>query len=129
MIEPQLGIDHLFVISHFPASQAALSKTFDLPGGESVACRFEVYYQGIELANGYHELTDALEQRRRLENSNRARLNAGKDSLKIDERFLEALECGLPDCCGVAVGFDRLMQLKHGLKELRNVIPFLWEES
>lgn len=129
LIEPQLGNDHLFVLSHFPASQAALSKTFALADGEPVACRFEVYYRGIELANGYHELTDPLEQRKRLEHSNRARFEAGKDTLKIDEQFLAALGLGLPDCCGVAVGFDRLMQLKHGLKELKNVIPFIWEES
>ena len=121
LIEPKLGTDHLCVIKYFPASQAALSKTHALPDGESVACRFEVYYKGIELANGYHELTDHAEQRRRLEESNQARLSAGKDSLKIDERFLEALELGLPDCCGVAVGFDRLMQLKHNLTEIKKI--------
>lgn len=129
LIEPKLGQDHLFVIKHFPASQAALSKTLTLPSGEHAACRFEVYYKGIELANGYHELTDPLEQRRRLEASNQARLCAGKEELKIDERFLEALEFGLPDCCGVAVGFDRLIQLKHGTAEIRDVIPFSWQES
>jgi lysyl-tRNA synthetase class 2 len=129
LVEPKLGADALFVIQHFPASQAALSKTLTLESGEPVACRFEVYYQGIELANGYHELTDPKEQRGRLEASNRARLSAGKEALKIDERFLSALECGLPDCCGVAVGFDRLMQLKHGLAEIRGVIPFVWDES
>jgi elongation factor P--(R)-beta-lysine ligase len=129
LIEPHLGADHLLVLSHFPASQAALANTIHLATGEAVACRFEVYYQGIELANGYHELTDAAEQRRRLEDTNRARLQAGKDSLKIDEHFLEALEQGLPDCCGVAVGFDRLMQLKHGLSTLTNILPFTWEES
>jgi lysyl-tRNA synthetase class 2 len=129
LIEPKLGNDHLFVLNYFPASQAALSKILTLPDGQNVACRFEVYYQGIELANGYHELTDPMEQRKRLENSNRARVEAGKDALKIDERFLEALNIGLPDCCGVAVGFDRLMQLKHQLKELKNVLPFTWEES
>ncbi len=129
LIEPQLGSDHLFVLSYYPASQAALSKTHILPTGEPVACRFEVYYQGIELANGYHELTEPQEQRRRFEASNQARHNAGKDTLPLDELFLEALETGLPDCCGVAVGFDRLMQLKHGLTELKNIVPFLWEES
>ncbi len=129
LIEPQLGHAELFVLSYFPASQAALSKTIILPDGERVACRFEVYYRGIELANGYYELTDAVEQRKRLEASNQARLNAGKEALKIDERFLEALELGLPDCCGVAVGFDRLMMLKHKESELKNVLPMIWEES
>jgi lysyl-tRNA synthetase class 2 len=129
LIEPQLGNEELFILSYFPASQAALSKTIALAGGEQVACRFEVYFRGIELANGYHELTDAVEQRKRFEASNQARLNAGKEALKIDERFLEALELGLPDCCGVAVGFDRLLMLKNKENELKNVLPMLWEES
>jgi elongation factor P--(R)-beta-lysine ligase len=129
LIEPQLGNAELFVLSEFPASQAALSKTIVLPDSARIACRFEVYYQGIELANGYHELTDAIEQRKRLEASNQARLNAGKDALQIDERFLGALELGLPDCCGVAVGFDRLMMLKNKESELKNVLPMIWEES
>jgi lysyl-tRNA synthetase class 2 len=128
-IEPQLGNDELFVLNYFPASQAALSKTISLPDGECVACRFEVYYRGIELANGYHELTDAVEQRKRFETSNRARRDAGKDILKIDEHFLKAVELGLPDCCGVAVGFDRLMMLKHHERELKNVLTIIWEEN
>lgn len=129
LVEPKLGDGNLFVLSHFPATQAALARTLLLPDGERVGCRFEIYYQGIELCNGYHELTDSIEQRSRFEDSNRARINAGKDALKIDERFLEALEYGLPDCCGVAVGFDRLMMLKHQHKELKNVLPMIWEES
>ena len=129
LIEPKLGTDQLFVLKYFPASQAALSKTLNTPSGEPVACRFEVYYRGIELANGYHELTDATEQKRRLEASYQARLHAGKDALKIDEKFLKALQRGLPDCCGVAVGFDRLLMLKHKLDTLKDVLPFIWEES
>jgi lysyl-tRNA synthetase class 2 len=129
LIEPQLGQSELFVLSHFPATQAALSRTTHLPNGEQVACRFEVYYRGIELANGYHELTDAAEQRRRLEASNQARLMAGKETLKVDELFLEALASGIPDCCGVAVGFDRLLMLKHGENNLKNILPMTWEES
>ena len=123
VIEPQLGQDHLFVLTHFPASQAALSQTRELESGEKVALRFEVYYKGIELANGYHELTDAQEQRRRLEESNQKRIAAGKLKLPIDHLFLEALEKGLPDCCGVAVGFDRLLQLKHQLPTLQSALP------
>jgi lysyl-tRNA synthetase class 2 len=128
LIEPKLGEGRLFVLTDYPASQAALSKTRLLPDQEAVACRFEVYYNGIELANGYHELTDAAEQRKRLESANRARIAAGKEPLRIDEHFLEALERGLPDCCGVAVGFDRLMQLKHGLATLHPILPLSWEE-
>ncbi len=129
VIEPKLGKDNLFVLSHFPSTQAALAKTICLADGETVGCRFEIYYRGIELCNGYHELTDVIEQRRRFEEANRARLLSGKESLKIDERFLDALEYGLPDCCGVAVGFDRLMMLRHNLSELKNVLPMIWEES
>jgi len=128
LIEPKLGSDGLFVLSYFPSSQAALAKT-TLCDGERVACRFEIYYRGIELANGYHELTDPVEQRKRLEAANRARCLAGKKLLPIDERFLEALEKGLPDCCGVAVGFDRLMQMRHQLTELKEVIPFSWDNN
>lgn len=106
-IEPQLGKDHFVVLTHFPASQAALARTVN-----GVALRFEIYYQGIELANGYQELTDPIEQRKRLIKANAERLAAGKPSLPIDERFLQALERGLPECTGVAVGFDRLLQLR-----------------
>ena len=127
-IEPHLGQDHLLVLLHFPATQCALAKTMSLPNGEEVACRFEVYYRGMELANGYHELTDPIEQRRRFEQTNRERLKTGKDPLQIDEKFLNALELGLPDCCGVAVGFDRLMLLRHAQSSLVNILPFSWQE-
>lgn len=128
VIEPQLGNNELFVIAYFPPSQAALSKTIikeDLP----VACRFEIYYQGIELANGYHELTDPVEQRQRLDAANAKRIQAGKPPLKVDELFLAALEQGLPDCCGVAVGFDRLMMLRHHKAHVSDVIPFSWDHA
>ncbi|MBY0530097.1 MAG: EF-P lysine aminoacylase GenX [Rhabdochlamydiaceae bacterium] len=128
LIEPRLGENELFVLTDFPASQAALSKTIQ-KGTESVACRFEVYFRGIELANGYHELTDPQEQRLRLEASNNARQSAGKADLKIDEHFLNALEKGLPDCCGVAVGFDRLMLLRQKKAHLNDVLAFTWENA
>lgn len=125
-IEPKLGVNTLTVIEHFPASQAALSQTLSL-GEEQVAERFEIYYQGIELCNGYHELTDAAEQKRRFEKQNALRKAMGKEELPIDTFFLDALKKGLPDCCGVAVGFDRLMLLKHKKNDIREVIPFAWD--
>lgn len=128
LIEPQLGNDHLFILTHFPASQAALSKTALTPNLEAIAYRFEIYHMGIELANGYHELTDPQEQRQRFIATNQARSKAGKEELPIDEQFLSSLEAGIPDCCGVAVGFDRLLMLKHKEKTLRRVIPFPWED-
>ncbi|MGE3535446.1 MAG: EF-P lysine aminoacylase EpmA [Parachlamydiales bacterium] len=128
LVEPHLGKDQLDVLYDFPATQAALARTKDLEE-EQVAMRFEVYFRGIELANGYHELTDPVEQRKRLEQSVQARIAAGKDPLKIDEHFLNALETGIPDCCGVAVGFDRLMLLRHNKETLRDVLPFTWENA
>lgn len=128
LVEPHLGKDRLDVLYDFPATQAALARTKDLEK-EQVAMRFEVYFRGIELANGYHELTDPVEQRKRLEQSVQARIAAGKDPLKIDEHFLNALETGIPDCCGVAVGFDRLMLLRHNKENLRDVLPFTWENA
>jgi lysyl-tRNA synthetase class 2 len=128
LVEPHLGKDSIDVLYDFPASQAALAKTA-MREGEAVAMRFEVYRKGIELANGYQELTDSIEQRQRLVRSQEARIAAGKDPLKIDERFLKALEAGLPDCCGVAVGFDRLMLLRHYQESLNGILPFSWEEA
>jgi len=129
LIEPKLGTEDLFILTHFPQSQAALAKITTLSDNEPVGCRFEIYHQGIELCNGYHELTCATEQKRRFEGANCARCAAGKEALKIDEKFLQALEAGLPDCCGVAVGFDRLMMLRHKHKSLRQVVPMTWEEA
>lgn len=103
LVEPHLGQNKLTVITEFPASQAALAKTKD-----GVARRFEVYYRGVELANGFDELSDPVEQRTRFEKENEKRITLGKETLPIDEEFLASLET-LPDCCGVAVGFDRLM--------------------
>lgn len=127
VVEPHLGKEGLCTLRDYPASQAALAQTC-YRGTESVAERFEIYYKGIELANGYHELTDAKEQRRRLEKAQAERAAGNKSYLPIDERFLTALEHGLPDCCGVAVGFDRLLMLRHGATALSSVLPIAWEE-
>lgn len=125
LVEPHLGKKGLYALTHYPASQAALAKTILLEE-ERVAERFEIYYQGVELANGYHELADAQEQRARLEEANLQRVSLGKMPLPIDEHFLRSLALGLPDCCGVAVGFDRLMMLRHNANEIHTVIPFHW---
>ncbi len=127
-IEPVLGRDTLTVLSHYPSSQSALAQKRQI-GEEEVAERFEVYYKGIELANGYHELTDAVEQRKRLIEANQQRQSFGKAQLPIDERFLAALASGMPNCCGVAVGFDRLMMLRHGQSTLSDVIAWSWQEA
>lgn len=127
-VEPELGREGLTVLYGYPPAQAALAKTASLQD-EEVALRFEVYYRGIELANGYCELADPREQRRRLEEANDKREQLGKGRLPLDEHFLEALERGLPECCGVAVGVDRLMLLRWDAKNLEEVLPFGWEEA
>jgi lysyl-tRNA synthetase class 2 len=126
LIEKKL--QELTVLQHYPATQSALART-TVKEGETVAERFEIYYKGIELANGFHELTDPIEQRRRFHEENAARLRLGKEQLPLDENFLQALEKGLPDCCGVAVGFDRLMLLRHNKHHLSDVLPFSWHSA
>lgn len=128
MIEPKLGQDCICALYHYPANQAALAQT-KMVMDESVAERFELYYKGMELANGYHELANAVEQRKRLIHANEERIRLGKTALPLDELFLQALEKGIPDCCGVAVGFDRLMMLKHSKDNIEDVISFGWARA
>lgn len=97
LIEPKLGKDHLLVLTDYPSSQAALARTV-IKEGIEVAKRFEIYHQGFELANGYHELTCSIEQRRRFDEENASRVEMGKEAYHLDEAFLNALESGLPDC-------------------------------
>jgi elongation factor P--(R)-beta-lysine ligase len=127
VIEPQFSGEALYIFQYYPSSQAALAKT-RVVDGEEVAERFEIYYEGVELANGYHELVDAKEQRHRFEECNEKRASLGKEQYPLDERFLGALEDGMPGCCGVAVGFDRLMMLRHEASSLCDILPFSWEE-
>ncbi len=127
IVEPHLGKNELTVVIDYPSSQAALAQVAQVDG-DLVAKRFEVYYQGIELSNGYLELTDAIEQKKRFELSNQKRTLKGKPALPLDYNFLHSLEKGLPSCCGVAVGFDRLLMLRHGLQTISDVLPFGWSE-
>lgn len=128
VIEPELGKGNpcnIFILTHYPASQSALAQTTHIDDFH-VAERFEVYCNGLELANGYHELAHAEEQLRRLEEANRQRQKIGKELLPIDTYFLNALKKGLPDCCGVAVGFDRCMMLRHAATHIADIMPFDW---
>jgi lysyl-tRNA synthetase class 2 len=121
-----MGLDTLpggrWFVTDYPADQAALARR--RPEDPAVAARFELVVDGLEIANGYHELTDAREQRARFEHDRVARRAAGQPDRAVDERLLAALECGLPDCAGVALGFDRLLMLKLGARSLREVMPF-----
>jgi lysyl-tRNA synthetase class 2 len=123
-IEPRLGLEAPELVFDYPASQAALARIRRDEEGALVGERFELYFRGVELANGYHELADAAEQARRLEEANRARAEAGKPPLPIDRAFLAALEAGLPPCAGVALGFDRLVMLACGARSIDEVLAF-----
>jgi lysyl-tRNA synthetase class 2 len=126
VIEPRLGRGLVFV-RDYPESQAALARL--RPGKPPVASRFEVYLDGIELANGFHELADAGEQRRRFSAECRRRDEVGAPAVCIDEHLLAALESGLPDCAGVALGIDRLLLAAAGKHDLHDVIAFPFDRA
>ena len=106
----------------YPASQAALGRLN--PAKPQVAERFELYYRGVELANGFHELADAGEQRKRFVAELEARKAQGLEVVPLDERLLAALEAGFPPCAGVALGVDRLVMLALGAESLAEVMAF-----
>lgn len=108
-VEPSFSPNSFTVLYDFPKEESALAKLAKNKKGHPVAKRFEVYYQKKELANGYQELTCPSEQRQRLLENNATRKAQNKKPLPLDESFIQALEKGLPECCGVAVGFDRLI--------------------
>ncbi|MGA7801404.1 MAG: EF-P lysine aminoacylase EpmA [Gammaproteobacteria bacterium] len=126
VVEPQLGPGPVFVYD-YPASQAALARLRS--GSPPVAERFELYFDGVELANGFHELADAAEQRRRLDHELERRRGAGLPGPPVDARFLAALEHGLPDCSGVALGVDRLVMCAVGATDIDQVIAFPVERA
>lgn len=121
-VEPGLGRGRLSFLYDYPASQAALARLN--PDDDRVAERFELYFNGVELANGFRELTDADEQRRRFEEENCQRQRQGREAVVVDERFLAALEAGMPDACGVALGVDRLLMALLGLETIDEVLSF-----
>lgn len=127
VVEPRLGAEGPEVLYDYPASQSALATTTVRPGGVEVAERFELYWHGIELANGYHELTDATILRRRLEAVNAERTADGRAALPLPEKLLKAMESpGLPACSGCALGFDRLAMLACGGASIDDVMTFPW---
>lgn len=121
-VEPKLGRGRPTILFDYPATQAALAKVRQ--DDPPVAERFELYIDGIELANGYHELTDANELRRRNQNMNEQRNEAGLGELPVESRLLAAMDSGLPDCTGVALGFDRLVMLAAGATSIAEVMAF-----
>ena len=127
VVGPRLGQRALTFVHGYPASQAALARLD--PHDPRAAQRFELYCDGIELANGFHELASASEQRIRFERDIAERRRVGLPNAAIDERLLAALESGLPDCCGVALGFDRTLMIAAGAERIDAVLPFPIERA
>jgi elongation factor P--(R)-beta-lysine ligase len=122
LVGPKLGHERPCFVCDYPASQASLARL--KPGRPRVAARFEFYLDGIELANGFHELTDEGEQRDRFAQDLETRRARGQIQPPLDERLLAALAVGLPDCAGVALGFDRLVAIAVGATRLSQAMAF-----
>jgi lysyl-tRNA synthetase class 2 len=128
VIEPQLGRGKITCLYHYPSREAALAQLH--PQDERLALRFEVFVDGMELANGYQELADADEYRRRFEADLAQRSENGLPNVPVDEALLSVLAAdGLPACSGVALGVDRLLMLAFSADDIRGVLPFSIEES
>ena len=126
-VETKIGQTVPAFVYDFPASQAALAKIN--PQDNRVADRFEVYFKGIELANGFHELDNPQEQLQRFEEDNQKRIEMGLEPQPIDHHLIEALKAGLPSCAGVALGIDRLIMLAMGHDHIDEVTAFPFPRS
>lgn len=126
-LESRLGRDGMTFVYDYPPTQAALARVRD--GQYPAAERFELYIQGVELANGFHELADPAEQRRRFEADLARRRALGLEQPPVDKRFLAALESGLPDCSGVALGIDRLLMIAVDANHIDAVLAFPVERA
>ncbi len=122
LVGPTLGSEQPLFLFDFPASQAALARVRD--GNPPVAERFELFWRGIELANGFHELSNATEQRRRFEKDRARRTAQGREAPPFDHYLIDALASGLPDCAGVALGLDRLLMLLLDLDGVADTLTF-----
>lgn len=126
-VSPRLGVQRPCFVYDFPASQAALARVRE--GDPPVAERFELFWRGVELANGFHELSDAVEQQRRFEADVRWRTVQGLRAPPWDRNLVSALAHGFPDCAGVALGLDRVLMLAGGFERLDQVIAFASERA
>lgn len=125
-LQPSFPANRITVIHDYPASQCALAKV--RPGDPPLAERFELYLGRYELANGYHELNDAAEQRRRFERDNEVRRARGQAAVPMDENLLETLDA-MPDCAGVALGIERLLMCLVGTDAIADVLAFPFAEA
>jgi lysyl-tRNA synthetase class 2 len=129
-IEPRIGSERPHFLYDFPRELSALARVRRNEAGDAeVAERFEVFFRGMELANGYHELTDASEQRKRFLDDLESRRALGRPETPIDDWLLEALRHGLPRCAGVALGFDRLVMIAAGASSIDAVLSFSSERA
>jgi lysyl-tRNA synthetase class 2 len=130
-IEPSLGrrgeARVVTFLYDYPASQAALARVAQDSDGQLVAKRFEVFVDALEIANGYYELSDPLEQRLRFERDLEQRREANKRGVNIDQHLLDALTSGLPECAGVALGLDRVLMLRNKVSRIRDVLTFAFD--
>ncbi len=127
LVAPAFAADRPTFLYDWPASQGALARLD--PEDPRVARRFELYWGELELANGFHELVDAGEQRARFETDRARRAASGQPQIAPDERLLAALTAGLPDCAGVALGFDRLVMLAAGFDHIDQALAFPLEDA
>ncbi len=127
LVEPHLGVEHPLFLYDYPACQAALARI--RPGDPPLAERFELYMAGMEIANGYHELNSAPELARRMAADRARRRDLRLPDVPPDQRLLAALEHGLPDCAGVALGLDRLLMVMSGADAIGEVLAFHWERA
>ena len=125
VVAPRLGAGGPEFLVEWPAPQAALAKIERDSRGRLVGRRFELYVHGVELCNGYQELTDAAEQRRRFDEEAGQRRALGKRPGVRDDEFLAALDAGMPECAGVALGLDRLVMLALGIDDIGRAVPFV----
>jgi lysyl-tRNA synthetase class 2 len=126
-VGPHLGHERLCFVHRYPVSQAALARVD--PHDPRVALRFELYRQGVELANGFEELANPIEQRERFDADRRERARRALPQPAIDEALLQALAAGLPAVSGVALGFDRLLMQRIGATQIAEVLPFPLERA
>ncbi len=118
----QPGLTELSFVFDYPASQAALAQTTRDDNGREIASRFECFYAGVELANAYHELLDADQYQRRHAADNRRRRQLGKPQIELDQQLLAAMQHGLPDCSGIAMGLERVFMVARGVNRIEDIV-------
>jgi lysyl-tRNA synthetase class 2 len=126
-LQPAFPRDAMLAVYDFPPSQSALARI--RPGPPALAERFELYLGPFELANGYHELTDPAEQRARFDRDLATREGRGLPRAPLDERLIAALQAGLPDSAGVALGVDRLLMALVGTDRIADVLAFAFDRA